>query len=69
MIKKSAAQSIQTPISIFAADDDIMFPGEKMMKRAQKIFPSLKKMELITGSKHVQNAKQNAQIATTILEE
>ncbi|MGB2128162.1 MAG: alpha/beta fold hydrolase [Flavicella sp.] len=69
VIKKSAAQSIQTPISIFAADDDIMFPGDKMMKRAQKIFPSLKKIELITGSKHVQNAKQNAQIAALIAAE
>lgn len=68
VIKKSAAQSIQTPIFIFAADDDIMFPGKKMLKRVQKIFPSLKKIELIAGSKHVQNAKQNSEISQVILQ-
>lgn len=38
-IKKEEAQSIKTPITIIAAKKDIMFPGKKMIKRANKNFP------------------------------
>jgi pimeloyl-ACP methyl ester carboxylesterase len=41
-IDKESAKLIKTPITLIAAKQDIMFPGEKMMKRAMQIFPSLK---------------------------
>ncbi|WP_106794691.1 alpha/beta fold hydrolase [Aquimarina sp. Aq78] len=68
-IKKEEAQSIKTPITIIAAKKDIMFPGKKMIKRANKIFPTLKKTILLENSKHVQNRIDNRKIEKLILKE
>lgn len=57
IISKDKAKNIKTPITIFAAEKDIMFPGKKMIKRAKKIFPSLEETILLEDSKHVPNAK------------
>ena len=66
-IKKEEARSIQTPITLFAAGQDIMFPGVKMLKRSSKIFPSLKKSVMLGNSKHVQNRSDNDKIEELIL--
>lgn len=66
IIKTHEASKIQTPITLIGAGQDIIFPGTKMIKRAKKIFPSLKQTLLLADSKHVQNAKDNAQIAKLI---
>ncbi|MCB9323897.1 MAG: alpha/beta hydrolase [Lewinellaceae bacterium] len=67
IIKSSDASKIQTPITLIAAENDIIFPGRKMMKRAKKIFPSLKHIMLLNNSKHVQNRKDNSRIAALIM--
>lgn len=69
IIKKEEALSIKTPITLIVAKKDIIFPGVKMMKRANKIFPSLKNTLLLENSKHVQNRKDNAKIEKLILQE
>ena len=66
VIKTQAAKSIKTPITLIAAKNDLLFPGEKMIKRANKIFPSLKKTMLLEQSKHVQNNKDNKRIVDLI---
>ncbi|WP_339709418.1 alpha/beta hydrolase [uncultured Kriegella sp.] len=68
VIKEAEAKSIQTPITIIAAKKDIMFPGIKMLKRAHKIFPSLKASVLLENSKHVQNSTDNKKIEQLILQ-
>ncbi|WP_339918359.1 alpha/beta hydrolase [Yeosuana marina] len=68
IIDSKKAKSIKTPITIFAATNDILFPGHKMFKRAQKIFPTLKSPILIEDSKHVPNKQQNKLIEKIILE-
>lgn len=68
VIKQKEAAKLSTPITIFAADQDIIFPGTKMIKRAKKIFPSLKQTLLLVGSKHVQNTKDNTQISQIIID-
>ncbi len=67
VIDAKKALAIRTPITIFGADEDLMFPGKKMLKRARKIFPSLKHGRLIEGSKHVQNKEQNELIEREII--
>ena len=67
LIKSIEASKIQTPITLIGAENDIIFPGEKMMKRAKKIFPSLRHTLLLKNSKHVQNKKDNSIIASLIL--
>jgi len=67
VIDSKKAKDIKTPITIFAAQNDIIFPGKKMLKRASKIFPSLKKSTLLENSKHVQNREQNQMIEEEIM--
>ncbi len=67
VISKNRAKSIKTPISIFAAEQDIMFPGKKMIKRAKQIFPSLEEVALLNGSKHVPNATDFKRIEELML--
>jgi pimeloyl-ACP methyl ester carboxylesterase len=57
VIFNKSAQKIETPITIFAAENDMMFPGKKMIKRAKRIFPSLKEVILLDKSKHVPDSK------------
>ncbi|GAA3592874.1 alpha/beta hydrolase [Flavivirga amylovorans] len=68
VINKTKAKSIKTPITLFAGKNDILFPGNKMIKRASRIFPSLKKSKLFENSKHVQNKIQNEEIENIIME-
>lgn len=65
-IKTQRAKKITTPIYLFAAENDIIFPGRKMLKRAKSIFPSLRHAELLMRSKHVQNTEHNSKIAKFI---
>ena len=66
VIKAQAAKSIKTPITLIAAKNDVLFPGTKMIKRAKKIFPSLKQAILLEQSKHVQNSIDNKRIVNLI---
>lgn len=67
VISKKKAQQIKTPITLIAAKQDIMFPGEKMIKRATKIFPALKKSLLLKSSKHVHSKSDNLVIENIII--
>ena len=67
LISKEEANRIKTPITLIAAKKDIMFPGEKMLKRAEKIFSSVKNTVLLENSKHVQNKADNMKIEELIL--
>lgn len=67
VIDAKKAKLIETPITLIAAKNDIMFPGEKMLKRASRIFPSLKNSVLLENSKHVQSASDNLVIENMIL--
>ena len=67
VITKEEANKIKTPITLIAAKKDIMFPGEKMLKRAAKIFSSVKYTVLLENSKHVQNRVDNIKIEELIM--
>lgn len=68
VVNKDSAKNIKTPISIFAAEKDIMFPGKKMIKRAKQLFPSLKEAVLFEGSKHVPRATDFRKIEDLIMD-
>ncbi|MBO3116418.1 alpha/beta hydrolase [Winogradskyella sp. DF17] len=67
VIQKGSAKEIKTPITVFAMEKDIMFPGKKMVKRAKRIFPSLHDIVLLEDSKHVPNTKNFKLIEKLIL--
>ena len=66
-IKESEAKKITKPLTIIGADNDLIFPGQKLLKRAKSIFPSLKKEWLLNDSKHVQRKMDNQKIEHLIL--
>jgi pimeloyl-ACP methyl ester carboxylesterase len=66
-IKENEAKKITIPLTIIGADDDLIFPGAKLLKRAKSIFPSLKKEWLLNDSKHVQRRVDNQKIESLIL--
>ncbi|WP_191858322.1 alpha/beta fold hydrolase [Hanstruepera ponticola] len=68
LLSKKAAQNIQTPITIFAAEKDLMFPGKKMIKRSKHLFSSLEEIKLLEGSKHVPSYKDFEIIENSILD-
>ncbi|AGC76078.1 pimeloyl-ACP methyl ester carboxylesterase [Nonlabens dokdonensis] len=67
IISRKSADKIKTPITIIAAEKDIMFPGKKMIKRAKQIFPSLHETVLLEGSKHVPSHKNFKSIEDLVL--
>jgi pimeloyl-ACP methyl ester carboxylesterase len=69
VISKGSAKEIKTPITIFACENDMMFPGKKMVKRAKRIFPSLSEIVLLEGSKHVPTTKNFKRIEELILKD
>lgn len=69
IISKQSASKIKTPITFFTAKNDLIFPGEKMIKRIHKIFPKHVKTQLLRDSKHVQNTKDNLTIQEIIKKE
>lgn len=60
---------IQTPISIIGSGQDLLFPGQKMLRRAKKIFPSLRTALLLPNAKHVPNPADNARIEALIFQQ
>lgn len=69
VISKKEARKINTPITLIAAGNDLLFPGEKMIKRAKKLLPSLQKVVLLEKSKHVQNTVDNHLVEKLILQD
>ncbi|MCB0583008.1 MAG: alpha/beta hydrolase [Phaeodactylibacter sp.] len=69
VITKAEAKGITTPITLLAAGQDLLFPGPKMIRRTQRIFPSLREAILLPDSKHVQNRAGNERMEALVLQE
>ncbi|MCG6186205.1 alpha/beta fold hydrolase [Maribellus maritimus] len=67
LISKNKAQRIKTPIHIFTAENDLLFPGKKIIKRAKKIFTQSNEFVLLKNSKHVLSGTNNVYISKYIL--
>lgn len=68
VISKAEAKGITSPITLIAAKRDLMFPGDKMLRRASKIFSSAKTV-LLEQSKHVQRKADNRKIEELIMKD
>lgn len=51
--KISELSKIKTPITIISSKNDFFVPGEKLKKRSEKSFTSLKKCIVLKNSKHI----------------
>lgn len=52
LAKPEELKGLTAPTLVLAADDDVSFPGEKLLARAAKVFPALAETELIEGCRH-----------------
>lgn len=67
VIRSQNANRITTPIHLYGAGNDLLFPGKKIINRARKIFPSLAESRLFDNSKHVLSRTDNDLIEKTII--
>ncbi len=66
LIQQEEAQQIKTPIYFMAADDDLLFPREKLLKRAKDIFPSFAEAVHLETAMHFPSAEGKALITQFI---
>ena len=66
-ISEKEAKRISTPLTVIAAEHDLLGPGRRLLRRAGRIFPSLKQATFLEGSKHVQSVKDNRRVEDFIL--
>lgn len=52
LAKPEELEALTAPTLAFAADDDVSFPGDRVLERAAQLFPKLAGTELIKGCKH-----------------
>lgn len=66
-ITQIEAGRISTPLTVIAAENDVLGPGKQLLRRVRKLFPSLKRATLLEGSRHVQSMKDNQRVEDFIL--
>lgn len=66
LIAKKEALRIKTPVHIFAAEKDLLFPYRRMKKRMKRLFLDLKDTVVFSGSKHVLSNRSYSKIAAYI---
>lgn len=66
LIKSEEARGVKSPVYIIAAEDDLLFPGQKLLDSAKEIFPSLQYSILMKNSKHVLNDSGNQLVVDLI---
>jgi pimeloyl-ACP methyl ester carboxylesterase len=59
---KEELSRFHSPTMVFAAEDDIFFPGEGVIKRAREIIPNLVFAEILEGSLHIPSRSAFAHI-------
>ncbi|MGI8540547.1 MAG: alpha/beta fold hydrolase [Rubrobacteraceae bacterium] len=59
---KEELSRFDAPTMVFAAEDDIFFPGEAVVARAREIIPNLASAEILEGSRHVPSKEGFARI-------
>jgi pimeloyl-ACP methyl ester carboxylesterase len=50
---KEELSRFRAPTMVFAAGDDVFFPGDAVIKRAEEIIPNLVSAEILEGNRHV----------------
>jgi pimeloyl-ACP methyl ester carboxylesterase len=51
-----------SPTMVFAAENDVFFPGEAVIKRAREIIPNLASAELLRGCRHIPSRRALARV-------
>jgi 2-hydroxy-6-oxonona-2,4-dienedioate hydrolase len=52
LVRDDELKSFTAPVQVFAADQDVSFPGAKLLARAKRVFPNLAYSELLVNTKH-----------------
>lgn len=52
LVTKAQMESLQAPVYVLGADEDVFFPGEQVIKRAKEVFPNFVEGSLLPNCKH-----------------
>ncbi|MEP6925014.1 MAG: alpha/beta hydrolase [Pyrinomonadaceae bacterium] len=66
LLKIDEMKLLDGPVYVLAADDDVFFPAEKMIKRCRQIFKTLAETKILPNSKHVPGDKDYDEIEKNI---
>ncbi|SNZ00351.1 alpha/beta fold hydrolase [Flagellimonas pacifica] len=66
LLKKEAVSHYKNPVYMIVADDDIFFPANKAVKRAEHIFSNLKEVHYVKNCKHMPRKKDLPEIQQAI---
>ncbi len=67
LISKKEVERIKTPLHIFADENEKIFPGGKLLKRAKQLFPNFSEGFLLSNSKDVVSEKNKVFIIRHII--
>jgi len=51
-LRSGELDRFRAPVQVIAAEKDIMFPGERLLRRAREVFPNLQETHLLDGARH-----------------
>lgn len=68
LLKAKDVKDFKAPVYIIAAQKDIYFPGEKIVKRSKELFLNLKEVYLLNSSKHMPSKESYSIIQEKIKE-
>lgn len=70
LVKSNDLQGLQAPVFVIAADQDLSFPGEPLLSRAEKVFPQYLGGRLLRDCKHTPSFRPEDRAAfATLFEE
>lgn len=59
LVTKKQLEKLQAPVYVFGSDQDIVFPGDKLVKRSKEIFLSLLGSHIFSSCRHCPPFHQN----------
>lgn len=66
VLSKAECANFDAPVYALAAEHDIFFPTEKVIKKINSLFSNVKKVEVLQGSKHVPDLKDYSKITKIV---
>lgn len=66
LLKEKDVAHFESPVYLITVDNDIFFPGEASILRAQKCFKNLKDIHILRNSKHMPSADKYLEIQQKI---
>lgn len=68
LLRKEDIEHFTKPVYIITADNDVFFPSNKTLNRAQEIFPNIEDTHVLQNCKHLPSKEQYPEIQSKLLQ-